>query len=738
MLKTMRNSFHHLKWTLFAVIIVFILGFVFFSGSDWGEDRLESGHRERRGGADHGRGVRAGIYRAPGRAIPGALPGQLHAELARALDLPRQVLDGIIERKLRLEAAKRLKLHVSDEELARAIVALRSSRRTASSSAARSTTELLRARRHSCRRPFEEELREDLLAPEVRRAREGLGRRSRSRASCASSPPERQGHDRVHPGSRQPPGKQRSQPTDADLKAYFEKNKERYRAPEQRRANYLLVDRLKVRAKISRSDAEIARRVRQRRDDVRGARAGQRLPHPRRGRSRRRAGGGREGAKAKAEIARGARQVRRGLREARHREHGRPERQGERRPAAPVRARARWSRSSSRPPSTMAPGRDPRPDQDEFGYHVIKLAAKTPARTRTLEEVRPSLCRRSRRAARRAPRPSGSRRSSPEKIKALQTTSDEELRKLQSDVVTYNTTDWFGQRRPIPGIGANPKFSDEAWPLGVGKIVDDARSRLPRGAGIRHARPRSGPPACRPSRSSAPPRAGLEGGAAGEGRAGEARAGGQGARFRGDAGARWPRYEHRGQDDDRVRARLARFPRSAPPRACRRGLQDAAGTGRTARGRAQRFVLFRVLTRTEANRDAFATQKEQLRETPPRAGGRAADPRVLQQMRAERKIEINEQLLLASCLSGSTGKRLSVSSESSQPEPYESPPMIGRLDRPPRVEGDGPGPPGRRAASAISSTFRSRPSTSCPSRRARPRSGSTRTSARTPWRSTAS
>jgi len=33
MLKTMRNSFHQLKWTLFAVIAVFILGFVFWSGS---------------------------------------------------------------------------------------------------------------------------------------------------------------------------------------------------------------------------------------------------------------------------------------------------------------------------------------------------------------------------------------------------------------------------------------------------------------------------------------------------------------------------------------------------------------------------------------------------------------------------------------------------------------------------------------------------------------------------------
>ena len=36
MLKTMRDSFHHLKWTLFGVIIVFILGFVYFSGTNSG------------------------------------------------------------------------------------------------------------------------------------------------------------------------------------------------------------------------------------------------------------------------------------------------------------------------------------------------------------------------------------------------------------------------------------------------------------------------------------------------------------------------------------------------------------------------------------------------------------------------------------------------------------------------------------------------------------------------------
>ncbi len=125
MLKTMRASFHQLKWTLFAVIIVFILGFVFFSGSE-----LAAGNASSQVIASVGRDqVSADRVRPP---VPGTrssdtgsmYQGSFTPELARALDLPRQVLDGMIDRKLRLEAARRLKLNVSDEELARAIVAL--------------------------------------------------------------------------------------------------------------------------------------------------------------------------------------------------------------------------------------------------------------------------------------------------------------------------------------------------------------------------------------------------------------------------------------------------------------------------------------------------------------------------------------------------------------------------------------------------------------------------------------
>jgi parvulin-like peptidyl-prolyl isomerase len=57
------------------------------------------------------------------------------------------------------------------------------------------------------------------------------------------------------------------------------------------------------------------------------------------------------------------------------------------------------------------------------------------------------------------------------------------------------------------------------------------------------------------------------------------------------------------------------------------------------------FVLFRVLTRTEGDRTAFATQKDQLRETLRQREADRLTRAYLQQLRAERKIEVNEALL---------------------------------------------------------------------------------------------
>src|SRR6266542_3312082 len=117
MLKTMRESFHHLKWTLFAVIIVFILGFVYFSGSGTGS-RDASGQVIARVGSESISAVEfERRYRAEVDRQQSNYQGKLSPELIRAMDLPRQVLEGMIDRLLRLEAARRLHLTVSDDEV---------------------------------------------------------------------------------------------------------------------------------------------------------------------------------------------------------------------------------------------------------------------------------------------------------------------------------------------------------------------------------------------------------------------------------------------------------------------------------------------------------------------------------------------------------------------------------------------------------------------------------------------
>jgi cystathionine beta-lyase/cystathionine gamma-synthase len=57
-----------------------------------------------------------------------------------------------------------------------------------------------------------------------------------------------------------------------------------------------------------------------------------------------------------------------------------------------------------------------------------------------------------------------------DKIKRLKNPSDDELRKLQNEEVTYNETPWAAKGDPIAGIGANARFSDEIWSLKLGQI----------------------------------------------------------------------------------------------------------------------------------------------------------------------------------------------------------------------------------------------------------------------------
>jgi peptidyl-prolyl cis-trans isomerase D len=638
MLKTMRASFHQLKWTLFAVIIVFILGFVFFSGSNWGND--SASQIVARMGSDEISAVEFDrMYQNQVQRYREMYKGSFSPELARALDLPRQVLDGMIERKLRLEAAKRMNLRVTDDELARAIATLPVFQENGRFIGVQKYSEQLRLAGY-LPETFEEGMREDLLVekytalvkatvaiPDADVRREFAARNDKAKIEYI-----------VVPASRLETA---LEPSEADLTTYYEKNKERYRAPEQRRANYLLVDRLKVRAKVPVSDAEI-------RAEYEAKKESYAVPEqvsvshilvqveP---------GGGPDAeAKGKARAETLLARAKSGEDFAKLAQENTDDPTGkENGGQLPPFGRGQMVPEFEQAAFDMRPGEIRGPIKTSFGYHIIRLAAKTSPTTRTLEEVRPSISGdlAERKAFAEMKRIAGELAA---KVRGLTNKSDEELRKLQSDTVTYNTTGWFSRSGPIEGIGPNATFSKEAWALKIGEVTT-VPIDTPRGSVLLR------PSAQRPS-AIAPfdeIRAKIAEDWKSERREKEALEKLDPAARELASGTTLAALATRYETEVKT---TADFGPGGPipelgdaPRLSEAVFKTPAGQAGPPVPVPAGFVLFRVLTRTQADPAAFDTQKTELAESLRAKEAERLIRSIVAQMRADRKIEVNEEVL---------------------------------------------------------------------------------------------
>jgi peptidyl-prolyl cis-trans isomerase D len=652
MLKTMRNSFHQLKWTLFAVIAVFILGFVFWSGSGTDQDpasqvvaRVGS---ERITAIDFDRQYKAQVER-----YRQMYQGSFSPELARALDLPRTVLDSMIDRILRLEAARRLDLRVSDAELADRIVTLPYFQDGGQFIGREKYERMLRSNGIVPER-FEEELREDMLVekydglvkasvvvPEAELLREFAARNDKatieyiliSTARLESS----------------------AQPTDADLQAYLDTHKDRYRTPEQRRLKYLLVDHARARSKIHPTDAQIQAEYEKRKDSfnvpeqVTAAHiliavkpdAGPNAD---------------ELAKARAENIAARARAGADFAKLANENTDDPSGKGSGGQLPPF-SRGQMVPEFEAAAFSMTPGEIEGPIKTQFGYHIIKLISKTPARTRTLEEVRPSLTAElsDREARAEVDRIS---RELAEKLKSEKSASDEELRKLQNDVVSYNTTEWTGRTDSIPGIGANQKFLDDAWSTPVGQI---SPTPITTTRGVAFVKPVEERAAGLPPFAELKPR--LEQDWKAERRQKDALAQLEPAARELSSGTTLATMASRYGTEVKT---TTEFGPNGPVPDIGAAPDLAAAVFRTAQGQAgpavavaNGYVLFRVLTKKEADRSAFQKQKDDLRESIRAREAERLIRAYLRQVRTERKVEVNERLL-ASFLpepEGGTGRR---------------------------------------------------------------------------------
>ncbi|HEX2059741.1 MAG TPA: SurA N-terminal domain-containing protein, partial [Thermoanaerobaculia bacterium] len=122
----MRDSFHHLRWVLLAVVAAFIFGFVFIDmglgggGFNTGEDTRNFAARvngETISYNDYYRAVKnlEDMYR-------NMYGQQFTPEMAQQMGLPKQVLDNLVDQRLLAQEAERLHLTATPEEVRRKLL----------------------------------------------------------------------------------------------------------------------------------------------------------------------------------------------------------------------------------------------------------------------------------------------------------------------------------------------------------------------------------------------------------------------------------------------------------------------------------------------------------------------------------------------------------------------------------------------------------------------------------------
>jgi peptidyl-prolyl cis-trans isomerase D len=639
MLKTMRDSFHHLKWTLFAVIIVFILGFVYFSGTNTGSGDVSGQVVAKIGGDTISAAEFDRRYRAELERQQAQYQGKLSPELIRALDMPRQVLDSMIDRALRLEAARRLKLKVTDEEVAGAIVTFPELQENGHFIGNEKYERALRASGYTPER-FEEEVREGLLlqkystlikasvlVPDKDLQREFSNRNDKASIEYIKIP-----SSKVETAYSA---------TDQDLKTFLEKHKDRYQTAEQRRIKYLLVDRGKVRARIKIPEAEL-------KADYDRRRASFQVPEqvtaahiliktdPEKGPA------GDAAAKQKADALFARLQKGEDFAKLANENTDDPSGKGSGGQLAPF-GRGQMVPEFEQVAFDMKPGEIRGPVKTQFGYHIIKLIAKTPAHVRPLEEVREQINAELAETRAQAETDRLARDLAP-KLKGMRSPTDEELRKLQDDAVTFNETPWVAKGDPVPGIGANQRFSDEAWTLKIGQISTTpiATTRGPVFVKPSEERPAGVPP-------FAELKARLTMDYQAERRDEEAVAKLQPAAQELASGTPLATLAARYEVEVKT---TPEFGPGGPVPDIGSAPQLSAKVFATPKGQAGPpapvpggFVLFRVVNRTSADPKVFEKQKSEILES---LRAREADRLLraeLNRMRADSKIQVNEELL---------------------------------------------------------------------------------------------
>jgi peptidyl-prolyl cis-trans isomerase D len=474
MLKTFRENFKHLKWVLWAVIAVFVI-FVF---ADWGMGAAGGGG----GGVDFAAKVgsskitemefRREYVQAEERYRQ--MYGQSFSpELARAMNLPTQVLNTLVDRRLLRAETERLGLSVSDAEVTARILRMRDQQGNLlfvkdGAFVGEVIYRRMLAGANLSPEGFEADTREQALMEKLNRfvtessfvgedelRADFEGRTVKAKIAYALVPAPALSPESI---------------PDAEAEALFKLSPGNYQLPERRKGKYLLVESAQLRAEVARkvTDADIAAEYSKNLDSYRkGEEVNVRhVLYKADGTPAADAA-----ARAKADSA--VKRLKGGadfaaLAKAESEDPGSKDSGGE----LGAVSRGRMVKEFEDAAFGAAQGDIVGPVKSPFGFHVIQVTGRSAERVQPLFEVSSSIRGRLEESrasdeARRLARELADRVG-----KLGKRPTDDDLRKLTRPGVTFNETELLARADAPAGIGPNPGFMQLLFELPVGEVSD--------------------------------------------------------------------------------------------------------------------------------------------------------------------------------------------------------------------------------------------------------------------------
>jgi len=264
MLKLMRDSFHHLKWILLAIVAAFIIGFVYVDMGLGGANQTKQQDTRAYAARVNGETIsfreyeRALYYSEKNYEQMYRQP--LSQEMIEGMGLPKQVLDSLVDQHLLLQQAARLHLTATSQEVRARILQIpvlnEGGKFVGEEAYTRYVTGSLGFMSPS---EFEEELGREITLTKMESALSN---------SLVISPKAAEAeYRRVSENARikyalLPISRVAATVTvtTAEVDQYYQQNQAKYTHAEQRAVKYLVADISRIRSQIVPADAELRKR----------------------------------------------------------------------------------------------------------------------------------------------------------------------------------------------------------------------------------------------------------------------------------------------------------------------------------------------------------------------------------------------------------------------------------------------------------------------------------------------